>query len=194
MILGYIVTDKNIKGLNGFVEQVSNINEADSAKPILIVGWKNAKKYEGYKNILNRKLCDGVFWTFSKTESRSDFEEDIKKFYKYIYNIILNNINYYYINIFKLKYNKIKKIINILNSRELKNIYISNSIMYIPYDNNILGISLKIIEYCGINRNKIINKIKKNPNNIILEDNKFKIFKLSKELGNKKYALPYFMY
>lgn len=194
MILGYIVTKKILNGISGFVEQVDNITKADSTKPILVIGWSEAKKYEGYANILNKQLSFNVYWTFSKTESRSDFEQDLKKFYSIIYNNILNNINYYYINLFKLKYNKLKKLINILYSKERKNIYISNNFIYVPYrPNNVLGISLSMLEYCGIKKDKVINKIKSNPYNILLEDNNPKVFKLSKELGNKKYSLPYFM-
>ena len=194
MTIGYIVTERKLKGISGFVEQVDSIEKADSTKPILIIGWKNAKKYEGYKSILDKQLSQNVYWTFSRTENRSIQEEDIKKFYKLIINNILNNIKYYYVNIFKLNYNKIKKLINIVNSSNRKTIYISNGFVYIPYEaNNILGISLKILEYCGINKDKIINKIKLNPNNKIVEDDNYKAFKLSKELKNKKYALPYFL-
>ena len=89
MILGYIVTDRKLNGINGFVEQVNSIEQADSTKPILIVGWKNAKKYEGYTSILNKQLSDNVYWTFSRSESRSEQEEDLKKFYKLIINNIL---------------------------------------------------------------------------------------------------------
>ena len=99
-------------------------------------------------------LDENVYWTFSKSESRSDFEEDLQKFYNIIYNNILNNINYYYIDIFKLKYNKLKKLYNILSSREKKNIYISNNMVYIPYEGSVLGLSLAVLEYCGIRQRK----------------------------------------
>jgi hypothetical protein len=48
------------------------------------------------------------------------------------------------------------------------------------------------LEYCGIPMSKVLNKIKSKGINIIEDNNKF-IFKLSKQLGNKKYALPYFI-
>jgi hypothetical protein len=192
-VLGYIITDRKLKNIDGFVEQVNDISLADSTKPILIIGWKNAKNYNGYTSILEKQIGENIYWTFSKSESRTDFEEDLQKFYDIIYNNILNNINYYYINIFKLKYNNIKKLYNILFSSENKNIYISNGIVYIPYNGNIIGLSLFILEYCGINKEKIINKIKSNPNNNIFEDNDKFVFKLNKRLGNKKYAIPYFI-
>lgn len=193
MVLGYIVTEKRIKGIKGFVEQIEDISDADSTKPILVVGWENAKLFETYNGILDKKLADGVFWTFSKTESRSDFEDDLDKFYSYIYNNILNNIRYYYINIFKLNYNKIKKLINIIDSSERKNIYINNDFVYIPYKGNILGISLPMLEYCGIGKEKVVERIRKNPNNVFLDDTKRNVLTVSLALGNKRYALPYFV-
>lgn len=193
MILGYIVTDKKLKGIDGFVEQVDDISLADATKPILIVGWKKAKEHPKYSSVLEKQLDDNLYWTFGKSESRADFEEDLKVFYNIIYNNILNNINYYYINIYKLKYNNIKKLYNIiLTSGEVKNIYLSNSLLYIPYEGKVLGLSLSVLEYCGIPTDKVLNKIKSKGINIVEDNGKF-IFKLSKQLGNKKYAIPYFI-
>ena len=193
MILGYIVTERKLTNIDGFVEQVNDISLADSTKPILIVGWKKAKEDPRYTSILEKQLDENIYWTFSKTESRSDFEEDLKIFYNIIYNNILNNIKYYYINIFKLKYSNIKKLYNIiLNSEEIKNIYLNKNVLYIPYEGKIFGLSLTVLEYCGIPMIKVLDRIKSKGINII-EDNKKFIFKLSKQLGNKKYALPYFI-
>ena len=86
MILGYIVSEKKLKDIDGFVEQVTDIQMADPTKPILIVGWKMAKADPRYKNVLEKQLDKNVYWTFGKAESRSDFEEDLKEFYYIIYN------------------------------------------------------------------------------------------------------------
>ena len=189
MILGYIVSDKKIKNIDSFVAQVDDISLADPTKPILIVGWQNAKKDPRYTSILDRQIDEHVFWTFSKMESRIDFEEDLKLYYNYIYNNILNNIIYNNINIFKLKYNKIKKLFNIIKN---KNIYLSNNLLYIPHEGRVLGLSISILEYCNIPREKIFKKIKE-LNGKIIEDNNKLVFKLCKQLGNKKYAIPYFI-
>lgn len=193
MILGYIVSEKKLKDIDGFVEQVTDIQMTDPTKPILIVGWKKAKADPRYKNVLEKQLDKNVYWTFGKTESRADFEEDLKEFYYIIYNNILNNISYYYINIFKLKYNSIKKIYNIiLTSGEVKNIYLSKDLLYVPYDGKVLGLSLSVLEYCGIPKDKVLGRIKSSGIDVI-EDNRKFIFKLTKQLGNKKYAVPYFV-
>ena len=86
--LGYIVTDRKLKNIDGFVEQVNDISLADSTKPILVVGWKNAKNCDGYTSILEKQLGNNIYWTFNKSESRSDFEKDLQMFYNIIYNNI----------------------------------------------------------------------------------------------------------
>jgi hypothetical protein len=191
--LGYIITDRKINEVEGFVEQVKDISEADSTKPILIVGWSNAKEHEGYTSILNRELAPGLFWTFKKSESRSDFQQDLKKFYKYIFENVIENIRYYYIDILTLEYSKIKKIYNIFNSTERKNIYINNNLLYTMYEGKVVGVSLDILEYCGIKRDKVINLLTSNPSNKIFDGSVKWLIKLERHLGNKKYAMPYFI-
>lgn len=191
--LGYIVTDKKINNVKDFVGVVNDISLTDPTKPVLLVGLENAKKNIENFSILKKKVNDNLFWTFRKTEKRVDFENDINYFYNYIINNITKNIKYYYINILKLKYNKIKKLYNIIYSTDLKNIYISNGMVYVPYESNILGFSLRILDYCRINEDKVLSRIKSNPSNRIIDDRDKYVFKLSRDLGNKKYAIPYFI-
>jgi hypothetical protein len=191
--LGYIVTDRKMNDIEGFVEQVKDYTDADSTKPILIVGWDNAKLHRGYKSILEKELAPGVFWTFKKSESRSDFEQDLKNFYQYVYNVILDNIDYYYINILSLRYNKLKKLYSIFNSKERKNIYISDNLLYTLYDGKVLGVSLDVLEYCGVKRDKVLALLSSNPANKIYDNSHKWMIRLCKYLGNKKYAVPYFI-
>ena len=192
--LGYIVSDSKIKNLKGFVEQVSDVSLADLTKPTLFVGVENARKnIEGF-SILKKKYGDNIFWTYKKTEKRVDFEDDINYFYNNIIYNISCNINYYYINILKLKYNKIKKLYNILFSSNKKYIYISNNMIYILYKENIiLGISLNLLEYIKIKKDKILDKLYSNKNNVICTDVSQCIKSIKNEIGNNRYVVPYFM-
>lgn len=194
MTLGYIVTDRIMKGIDGFVEQVKDVQMADSTKPILIVGWEKAKAMPQYTSILERKLDENLYWTFGKTESRQDLEIDLQRFYKLIYDKVLSKIRYYYINVINIKYNKIKKLIEYIYSPIDKHIYVSGEMVYISYmSNGILGISLTILEYCGIQKAKVMKKLAACRYNHIIEANTKYLYKLKKVLANKKYAVPYFM-
>jgi len=191
--LGYIVTDRKINNVKDFVGVVNDISLADPTKPILLVGIENAKKNIKDFSILKKKVNDNLFWTFKKTEKRVDFENDIDYFYNYIINNITSNIKYYYINILKLRYNKIKKLYNILFSGEKKYIYISNNMLYILYNGNILGISISIMEYMKIDIKKFFRKLYSNKNNIICTNASECVKSVKAEIGNKKYVIPYFM-
>lgn len=190
-ILGYLVTDRKMKNIESFVEQVSDISLADSTKPILIVSWKNAKKHPNYKTILDKQLDKDLFWTFSKAENRSDFEVDLENFYKYIFNNISKRITYCYVNVIKLKYTQLKKLYNIVFSNRQKNIYINNRMVYIPFNDKIvLGVSLQILSYCKIKQPKVLTKIFNNRNNIQVNTKDKDIIKLSNKLGDNKYVIP----
>lgn len=191
--LGYIVTDRKIKDVKDFVGVVDDISLADPTKPVLIVGIDLAKKYIENFSILDKKVNDNLFWTFKKTEKRVDFENDINYFYNYIIYNISRNIKYYYINILDLKYNKIKKLYNILFSGERKYIYISNNMFYILYNDAVLGISISILEYIKIDIKKIFKKLYSNKNNIICTNASDCVKSIKTEIGNKKYVIPYFM-
>ena len=66
--------------------------------------------------------------------------------------------------------------------------------IYFQYENNTYGISLSLLEYCGIKKEKIISRIRMNKNNIIVYDNNEKVHKILKEIGyENKYAVPYLM-
>lgn len=191
--LGYIVTDRKINGIGGFIRQVSDMDLADPSKPILIVGWKKARGHEAYRTIIEWRLGDNLYWTFSKNENKSRYEDDLKKFIDIIFNNILNNIKYYYINIFKLKYNNIKKIYNIISSIEDKNIYISKDMVYIPYEGNVLGVSLSLLEFCKIPKCKVIDKIKSIGNARLTDDSNEFVRKLSVYVKDNRYVIPYLL-
>ena len=192
--LGTIVSKRKINDVVGFVEVVNDITEVNNpTKPILVIGLNEAKKLKEDFCILEKELDKDLFWTFGKTEKRNDHEKDIDKFYEYILNKEIENIKYYYINFFKLRYNKIKNILNIINNENNKYIYINKNIIYIYYSNYIIGISLTVLEYLGIDKKKIFHRLKRNPKNIIQYQTPFLTDKMRKVVNNKKYIIPYFM-
>ena len=192
--LGYIISKRKIKEKVNFVEVVDNIEKInDPTKPFIIIGMNEAKKLVNDFNALEKQLDEDVFWTFSKTERRVDYERDLENFYDYILYKNINNIKYYYINILNIKYNKIKKLINIINSKDKKYIYIKKNMIYIYYNNNILGLSIKIMKYINLKIDKIIKKIRNNSNNIIYTNDYFLDERIKNMITNKKYVIPYFM-
>lgn len=192
--LGSIVSKRKIKDTVGFVEIVNDISEVSGqTNPILIIGINEAKKLTSSFSILNKKIDKDVFWTYGKTEKRDEHEKDIKQFYEYVLSKVMNEVPYYYVNLLTLRYTKAKNLLNIINNDITKYIYINNNIIYIYYNNYILGVSLTIAEYIGIKRDKILSRIRSNPKNVVSYTDSFLDANMRKVINNKKYVTPYFM-
>lgn len=196
--LGYLVCSRKQKDFNPCWKVVTDFQDIDSEKPALIIGIKKAKEFCKSKglefDILSTKITDNVFWTFKKTEKRTAYERDIQSFYDYSVRIHLERIKYYYVNIFKLKYKQAKILINLLENNEGNYIYLSNGMMYFLYDDkSIMGLSLRVLKYCHIFPRKVINIIKKNPNNKIVSYRDEAVMNIKKNIHADDYTMPYFI-
>lgn len=193
--LGYILSSTPISNIPYFIKvyNYDKINEIILLnKPMIIIGYENAKNFYGKDfNILNKNIRkDNIFWTFGKREKRIDFETDLEYFYNFILKNVNKTVKYTYINVLKLSFNKAKKLINLIYSDEKKYIYINKDMIYIYMNNNIMGISIKVLEFIGINIEKVFLKIKSNINNKIATN--YKIPYNIKKIINQEYMTPFF--
>jgi hypothetical protein len=192
MIIGNIVYENELK-FDDF-KQVDSINSIENSLPKLIVGKEYCKKM-GFKiSILNKKIDKNTFWTFSPEERKSEFNDDFQSFKKHCLNVFLNNIEYYYIDPFQLKYSSAKKIINKIKTNTDGLYYIKNKMCYIYFNNITLGINFEVLEYIGIQEKKIINHLESNKFKTLLID---KIFNECTEMVNETNnikVLPYLYY
>lgn len=199
-LFGYIVSETKYNGLpNDIIQVVKNESECTFGVPKLIIGLSKAKEYaqsKGFEfDILDHMFPDGNMWTFKKTEKREIYEETIIEFKNYIIKSISKNINYYYINIYNLKYKDIKRLYNILFNnkfnRNINYIFIDKEMMYYCLENNnVIGISLGLMKYMGIDREKIISKIKSGKNNSIVFSSNKKLWKLKDWFNGMEYIIP----
>lgn len=192
MVIGYVVSDRRINGLDVSVVQVDDISKADPLRPILIVGWENAKSNPMYKSILDKQLSDSLFWTFSKTESRSDFDDDLRRFCSMCYDRVAESIKYYYVNVLSLTRRKFIELCKIVSDNAIrKYIYVHKSMAYIPYNGSVLGVSLSVAEFCKVSEERVRKFILATKSNVIIDDSSFKVKRIVRNLENKRYAVPY---
>ena len=133
-------------------------------------------------------------WTFKKTEKREFYEEDIVTFKTKIVTMQGLDVNYHFINLFTLPYNKTKTLYNILfnNSLAKKSNYIivDKDMLYTSLDNiNVIGVSIAQLKYIGISRDKIINKIKNCKNNRIYYTSSKNMWQLKAWFLGKEYII-----
>lgn len=172
------------------------IDDIDNSLPTLVVGVENAKKYVNGFSMFNREGINGQFsWTFAKTERRKEYNDDIFKFKKKVILNKLKDIKYEYINFPCYTPTKIKRFIEYMNGNDRKLCFLmkdSNFIfIYSRKYKHVFGLSLTLCEYCEIEKHKVINRIKSNQHNKIINGLNF-IDKETRQIigDNIHYMLP----
>ena len=193
MFLGRIISNSKQLDVPLFIEITDKCD--NYSIPTLIIGKKRAIELFSAENIhvLDKKIQENVYWTFAKNERRVDFEEDLKNFINLLVKKIDFSVNYYFINIFTEKYSFLKKFINYIYSDELKSVYVTKKHIYIYSGKSVIGLSRYDLDYIGVDSDKVINKIKSNPKNIVFTENEIRpdIVKFSK---SNNIIVPYLYY
>jgi hypothetical protein len=165
--IGNVLINNNIKNIDMFFKRCQSLEEVDPSLPVIIVGLERARKLIKGFNILKKSNEDkSLWWTFSKTEKRNSYEEDMLNFKKHCLKKIIEGIDYIYINPLTLTYSQCKKWINYLMLHR----YTDNLVLYIDNDRfihiydtgrkKVYGISLTTLRYIGIESTKIEDRLK----------------------------------
>lgn len=193
--LGNIVTTAKKNNYSEIFNVVNSIDKCITDLPILVVGWKLMKSLFPDANILNKEY-NGVKWTFTKTERRCEYEEDIIEFYNYSILESMKNINYIYVNPLTFTLTKIKKMINFFKSPQEKILFLTRDsrflFIYSKEYKTVFGVSLSTIEYIGISKKKILKLIK---NGELIKNLDFIDNDIRRIIGVKThYILPMYSY
>ena len=192
-ILGYIVAKGKIRYDNCFIKKVEDISLVDKTKPYIVCGLSEAKKIASDNfSILDKKIGDNAYWTFGRTEKRDEHEADIMKFCRMVVENYFNGIKYFYLNVCAISIDSVKRTIKFINSSVEKYIYIWNDMLYVTCPNSTsMGVSLRICEYMGINRQKILDIVKSCESNIVFDDDNCIPKNLKYFLKDKAYIVPF---
>jgi len=171
MIIGNIVSS-NKEGDLKYINYCTSLDKCFKDVPTLIIGWNNTKKIfnEDNVSILNKNIDKITFWTFNQKEKKIDYDTDLSVFYNFCFNHFKTKYKYVYIDPINESLSNIKKIIKKIKS--LKNIktYQEDDYIYIYGDNLIFGIDLNVMDFIGIDKYKLKNKIEK-ITNVLLSKN-----------------------
>lgn len=191
MYIGNIIIEQPIE--NGLFNVTDKILKIDKNIPTLIIGWELSKKIFSDRklSILENRIDNNIYWSFSKNENRYKFEEDYNLFVNKCLDNAKSTLKYKYINILNCSYYDIKNTINILSSNDISYIYIhKNSFIYIYNKNEIIGLDFNAIDYLGIERKKIYKRLYGINNKIIFNDD-FIDKKIRKYIFENKKIIPY---
>jgi hypothetical protein len=162
-----IVTKSKID-YSKFFKVTSNFSSIDTSIPTLIIGWSLVKDLYPNQSILENKITDNIYWTFSKREKRYKYEDDLNKFIKLVLNHIEIKSNYIFYNYILSSYQRKNSFLDYIKNRQCSIYYNSRFLyIYVISDGVTIGISLNDLNYIGIEPQFFIKKISSNPETII---------------------------
>lgn len=175
MKIGNIVSTTKVSVSDDF-NVVQSLAEIIQGLPTMIIGWDYVKKHYPDYNMIERKLGEGLYWTFKKNENRELHDEDIYRFSIKAYMNLVKDVRYYFLDFISLRLGRIKKFLMLVkNTPDIisfrynypkKNI----DMVYMLINHSIYGVDLNLLEYMGVNKVKLLDKMRKNTH-IFLEEN-----------------------
>lgn len=191
--LGNIV-DANYKTVyDEIFNRVSSYRDIDTSLPTMIIGMDLAKSVIQDFSVLNRGNGD-LRWTFTKRERRYDNAEDLIRFKKYCIQKFTESYRYEYIPFTCYPYSRLKKLINYINGDDHKICFLTKDSRFIFIFSDkykvVWGLSLSLCEYIGIDRKKVIGRIRNNPNNQFINGCSFADSDMRGIIGDNTHLIP----
>lgn len=161
--------------------------------PTLVVGWNSVKSFYDNVDITNWKINNNTYWTFGKREKREKMELDIPKFKKMATDILIKSVKYSFFNVLTESNDKKERLFKSFTDNSKKTVYIDNEMVYILYEEKkqIIGISLRDVNFIGGDIDKIVSTLKKNGAITVLNEQDNRIRKLKYLFKNNLYIIPY---
>ena len=176
--VGRIITNSKVDDVSEFIEVTkgtSSIVDNQAKIPTIIVGYKNAESICGKLNVLNKKIGNNLYWTFSKRERRIDYDPDMRAFFSNVSDFVMKYCKYEYIDLITADDEKKNHLKNVLASNVLKVVYSTEQMyyIYVPHENITYGLAKSVVDFVGwgdIDGNNIVS----------VEDTEFSENKISK--------------
>ena len=192
--LGTIISKTKPRYVNGYIMVVDDVSKADMSKPTLIVGTDFAKSVLGVLNVYNRHPSENIWWTFGKTERRSEMEADIQTFCKFVLDMEIQKVRYHYVSLDKLPLSRKKSLLKVMMTPLYHCCCLFGEMLYIHLgDTDVLGISLPLLDYYGIDTDKVIKKLTDYGGSRVYDEESVIVKKLTGKTEGKAYAIPYLL-
>jgi G3E family GTPase len=191
MKIANIVTSNKVD-VTSDINVVKDLKDIIEGIPTLVTSYAwVSKNYDDYE-IYDKKLDDNLYWTFARTERRDIFATDVELFVTIANKRLIQDINYIAIDLIQFHPDTVRKIIKKILSIDKKTAFKHKDMIYIYGDKLIFGIDLDLINYMGLDVNRIENKIKDRCDVFLEDDEIFIEYKDNMErLDHSVKYIPY---
>ena len=166
--LGNILTGSRLAEFDKIFNKCMACEETDNGLPTLIIGLTKAKDCIDNFDILRKDYPEqNKWWTYAKTEKRSDYLNDLARFHQFCIRREVESVEYEYVDFTSFPLSRIKKFVAyILKSSDPKLCLLTKDskfiFIYSRRYRKTWGLSLTLCEYVGIDRHKVVERIKQN--------------------------------
>ena len=144
MVLANIVSNSNVSVSKEF-NVVDSIDKIIDGLPTLIVGYDLTDKLFPLFDITSTSLGNNMYWTFKRTERRDQYQEDLDKFIHVVYDKLIKEINYIFVDVIQYQPKTLIKIVRKILSMKKIITYIKDDMIYIYGEKMIFGVDLKLM-------------------------------------------------
>ena len=160
MKIGNIVSNTPLKVGEEF-NIVDSFDDIIEGIPTLIVGYQLVKEKFGEDLDFLEREVDGISWTFTKEEQKKYHIPDLNQFIDYCFYKCVEDTTYLFVDPIQFSKRKMKRVISKINSIENPISYLTEkNMLYIFGENLIFGVDLKLVNYIGIDSDKIKSRVK----------------------------------
>lgn len=155
-----LLEDKKIKTLmeNELLALVVYGEAYDKTLPTLFIGWSHVKPMFKNQSILEKKIDEKKFWTFSVGENIQNFHEDIDKFTEKLYQDMEKSIDYQCIDPFVLNIENLEDLNDYIPDGVIS--YLNENLIYSNLGNTIFGLDLNVFEFKNFEKEAVKDFIK----------------------------------
>jgi len=127
--------------------------------PTLIIGFDLTDSLFPNYDVTEKKVTDNIYWIHKKTENRDKHTIGLEWFKLLSYHELIKDVSYIFVDPIQYKKKSLLKILKKIYFSENKITYQHGDMLYIYSNKFIFGIDLKLLNYMGVNVDKIKNKI-----------------------------------
>jgi len=174
IVVGNIISKEKLTGISNNFNQITEL-PVENRIPTIIIGWDLTKTLFPDTSILSKKVKENIYWTFSPTEKRSLFEDDLKKFIEKSYKDFVKDIKFYDIDPILFKVNNISEYLQKIKivANGFAYLYV-NKIVYVYNNFTVYSIDLELLDFIGFDRQMVLSLLKESTTFFEVDLKKFK--------------------
>lgn len=158
--IGNILTNSKIIN-EDWCNITGNQSELLRNVPTLIVGFELAKSLYPNLDVLTWKIDENTFWTFGNREQRHVYEKRLGEFRDLCLKTQQRNVTYLFFNVLTTTKDEKRSFFDKIKESESCTCFFGNDMVFLNLNNSekVFGLSLRDIEYSGIDKTKFISAI-----------------------------------